>query len=103
MEQEYNYKQIMAAGEEVARVMQSPVFQYAYNAVINELTGELFNTEPGHTRTLEEIRRRGNSLAYVMGRFKSHWDMAEAEYAAQNQNKPQPNAPDEYQGYGINQ
>ena len=54
-----NYQQIMASGHEVARVMQSPVFQMAYAETLNDMTREVFDTPPGHTKTLEEIRRKG--------------------------------------------
>lgn len=95
MENETSYQQIMNAGEEVARVLQSAVFQQAYADTLNEMTREMFDTQPGHTKTLEEIARKGRALSQVMGRFQFYLQQAQAHM------KPKQNTdgPDEYQGF----
>ena len=96
-EESFDYGEVISRGEEAARLLQSPVFNLAYQSVVNELTGRFFKTEAGHTNTLQEIRREGNALAKVAGML-AHWvQQAEAEIA---RNKPQNT--EEYRGFGVN-
>ena len=66
-ESNYSYEEILEVGREAQNVLQNPVFGMAYAAVLEDLQKRFFETEPGHTRSLEELRREGNSLAKVIG------------------------------------
>ena len=102
MEAEHvSYEEILRIGEESARSLQSPVLNRAYQLTVEEITRKMFACEPGHTKTLEELRRQGNSLAAVFGRLQ-HWvGAAEAELQKQRNATADPNQPNEYQGYGL--
>lgn len=63
----YSYEQILEVGREAQAILQNPVFGMAYAAVLEDLQKRFFETEPGHTRSLEELRREGNALAKVIG------------------------------------
>lgn len=69
-EDNYQYQDVIRIGQEAAHLMQHPVFNMAYQAVLEDLQARFFNTEPGHTRTLEEIRREGNALAKVVSQLQ---------------------------------
>jgi len=62
----YSYDEVIRVGQEAANLLQNPVFGMAYAAVLDDLQKRFFETEAGHTRTLEEIRREGNALAKVV-------------------------------------
>ena len=63
----YSYDEILEVGREAQNILQNPVFGMAYAAVLEDLQKRFFETEPGHTRSLEELRREGNALAKVIG------------------------------------
>jgi hypothetical protein len=52
--------------------------------VLEDLQKRFFETEPGHTRSLEELRREGNSLAKVIGNLNKAVLQAQQIVAAQN-------------------
>lgn len=64
-ENNYSFEQVVSIGQEAQALLQNPVFGMAYATVLEDLQKRFFETEPGHTRTLEEIRREGNALAKV--------------------------------------
>lgn len=64
-ETNYSFEQIVSIGQDAQSLLQNPVFGMAYATVLEDLQKRFFETEPGHTRTLEEIRREGNALAKV--------------------------------------
>ena len=64
-ETNYSFEQIVSIGQDAQSLSQNPVFGMAYATVLEDLQKRFFETEPGHTRTLEEIRREGNALAKV--------------------------------------
>jgi len=99
MEQSFDYQEIMSMGEDAARTLNSPVLMLAYKMTVEAITAEIFKCEPGHVKTLEELRRQGNSLAAVFGRLQSFVHMAESEAAKMQ--APNPDAPDEYQGFNL--
>ena len=66
-EYNYTYEEILQVGNEAQVLLQNPVFGMAYAAVLEDLQKRFFETEPGHTRSLEELRREGNALAKVIG------------------------------------
>lgn len=66
-EANYQYEEILEVGREAQALLQNPVFGLAYAAVLEDLQKRFFETEPGHTRSLEELRREGNALAKVIG------------------------------------
>lgn len=61
----YQYDELVEIGQHAAALLNSPVYQMAYQAVLEDLQRRFFATEPGHTRSLEELRREGNALAKV--------------------------------------
>lgn len=63
----YSYEEVIQVGQEAQAILQNPVFGMAYAAVLEDLQKRFFETEPGHTRSLEELRREGNALAKVIG------------------------------------
>lgn len=63
----YSYAEVIQVGQEAQAILQNPVFGMAYAAVLEDLQKRFFETEPGHTRSLEELRREGNALAKVIG------------------------------------
>ena len=63
----YSYEDVVQVGQEAQAILQNPVFGMAYAAVLEDLQKRFFETEPGHTRSLEELRREGNALAKVIG------------------------------------
>ena len=63
----YSYEEVIQVGQEAQNILQNPVFGMAYAAVLEDLQKRFFETEPGHTRSLEELRREGNALAKVIG------------------------------------
>lgn len=79
----FNYEQIIEVGREAQALLGNPVFGMAYSAVLEDLQRRLFDTEPGHTRTLEEIRREGNALAKVVSRLNQAVTQAQTILAAQ--------------------
>ena len=94
---ETEYQKIIAAGEEVARLMQSPVFQRAYGEAVQSYTDDIISTAPAHVKEREGLVLEARALARVMSRFKHYWLQAEALVA---QNTPQAaNNIDEMQGY----
>jgi len=99
--EQFNYEDIMRIGEEAARSLNSPVLSMAYKMEVEDITRKMFGCEPGHTKTMEELRRQGNSLAAVFGRLQ-HWvRAAEVEIQKKHNAQPDHNQPDEYQGYGL--
>lgn len=85
-EQNYDYEQIVNIGQEAQRLLQNQAFGVAYQEYLNDLQGRFFNTEPGHTRTLEELRREGNALAKVVGSLSKYVGRAQVAIAQAQQN-----------------
>lgn len=81
----YSYEDIVSIGQEANALLQNPVFGMAYQGVLEDLQARFFNTEPGHTRTLEELRREGNALAKVVGDLNRKVTMAQQVLNAQAQ------------------
>ena len=98
-EDNYDYQETIRRGEAAAQALQSPVLGLAYRMTVDELTNSIFRAEPGHTKTLEELRRQGNALAAVFG--KLHQWVAVAESEMVKHQKPDPTAPNEYQGFNL--
>ena len=85
-EENLEYQQIMAAGEECARLLNSPVFLLAYKEECDDLFRRFCNTEADHTNTMREVRREANSLARVINRLQSRVKRAEVAFTeAQNE------------------
>ena len=80
----YSYEDVIQVGQEAQNILQNPVFGMAYQAVLEDLQKRFFETEPGHTRSLEELRREGNSLAKVIGNLNKAVLQAQQIVAAQN-------------------
>ena len=81
----YSYDEILEVGREAQNVLQNPVFGLAYAAVLEDLQKRFFETEPGHTRSLEELRREGNSLAKVIGNLNKAVLQAQQVLATQSE------------------
>lgn len=81
----YSYEEVIQVGQEAQAILQNPVFGMAYAAVLEDLQKRFFETEPGHTRSLEELRREGNSLAKVIGNLNKAVLQAQQVVAAQSQ------------------
>ncbi len=79
----YSYEEVIQVGQEAQAILQNPVFGMAYAAVLEDLQKRFFETEPGHTRSLEELRREGNSLAKVIGNLNKAVLQAQQVVAAQ--------------------
>ena len=79
----YSYEEVIRVGQEAQAILQNPVFGMAYAAVLEDLQKRFFETEPGHTRSLEELRREGNSLAKVIGNLNKAVLQAQQVVAAQ--------------------
>lgn len=84
-ETNYSFEQIVSIGQDAQSLLQNPVFGMAYAAVLEDLQKRFFETEPGHTRTLEEIRREGNALAKVTQALSKAVTKAESVLAQQAQ------------------
>jgi hypothetical protein len=84
-ESNYSLEQIVSVGQEAQSLLQNPVFGMAYGAVLEDLQKRFFETEPGHTRTLEELRREGNALAKVVTLLNRYVTQAETMLAQQSQ------------------
>jgi hypothetical protein len=80
----YSYEDVIQVGQEAQNILQNPIFGMAYSAVLEDLQKRFFETEPGHTRSLEELRREGNSLAKVIGNLNKAVLQAQQIVAAQN-------------------
>jgi len=80
----YSYEEVIQVGQEAQNILQNPIFGMAYSAVLEDLQKRFFETEPGHTRSLEELRREGNSLAKVIGNLNKAVLQAQQIVAAQN-------------------
>jgi len=100
MEEDYSYRQLLEIGQAAGNLLQAPVFTLAYNRTLEHLTANIWNTEPGHTRSLEEIRRQGNALAQVTGLLTQFVKEAEVAVQQKGQQKP-PGTPDEYAGFNM--
>jgi hypothetical protein len=83
-EANYSYEDVIQVGQEAQNILQNPIFGMAYSAVLEDLQKRFFETEPGHTRSLEELRREGNSLAKVIGNLNKAVLQAQQIVAAQN-------------------
>ena len=81
----YSYDEILEVGREAQALLQNPIFGMAYAAVLEDLQKRFFETEPGHTRSLEELRREGNALAKVIGNLNRAVLTAQQVVAAQAQ------------------
>ena len=81
----YSYEEILEVGREAQAVLQNPVFGLAYASVLEDLQKRFFETEPGHTRSLEELRREGNALAKVIGNLNRAVLQAQQVLAAQSE------------------
>jgi len=81
----YSYEEVIQVGQEAQAILQNPVFGMAYAAVLEDLQKRFFETEPGHTRSLAELRREGNSLAKVIGNLNKAVLQAQQVVAAQSQ------------------
>lgn len=79
----YSYEEVVQVGQEAQAILQNPVFGMAYAAVLEDLQKRFFETEPGHTRSLEELRREGNALAKVIGNLNRAVLTAQQIIAAQ--------------------
>ena len=79
----YSYEDVVQVGQEAQAILQNPVFGMAYAAVLEDLQKRFFETEPGHTRSLEELRREGNALAKVIGNLNRAVLTAQQIIAAQ--------------------
>ena len=79
----YSYEEVIQVGQEAQAILQNPVFGMAYAAVLEDLQKRFFETEPGHTRSLDELRREGNSLAKVIGNLNKAVLQAQQVVAAQ--------------------
>lgn len=88
----YNFQETIRIGTEAANLLRSPVFNNAYRAVMDDITVKLFNCEPGHTKTMEELRREGNALVAVTKKLQLAAAQAEQEYMrqAEQQARPEP-------------
>ena len=86
----FEYHEIVQIGQDAARTLKSPAFNMAYEAVLKELQTRIFNTEPGHTKTLEEIRRQGNSLAMIIKKLQVAVAQAEGVIQQQHQQSEAP-------------
>lgn len=84
-ETNYSFEQIVSIGQDAQSLLQNPVFGMAYATVLEDLQKRFFETEPGHTRTLEEIRREGNALAKVTQALSKAVTKAESVLAQQAQ------------------
>lgn len=80
----YSYEDVIQVGQEAQNILQNPIFGMAYQAVLEDLQKRFFETEPGHTRSLEELRREGNSLAKVINNLNKAVLQAQQIVAAQN-------------------
>jgi len=83
-ERNYNVQEVVAIGQDAHRVLNSPAFMLAYQNVNEDLMKRFFECEPGHTRTLEEIRREGNALAKVIQQLSRQVKIAETEIERAN-------------------
>lgn len=81
----YSYDEILEVGREAQNILQNPVFGLAYASVLEDLQKRFFETEPGHTRSLEELRREGNALAKVIGNLNRAVLQAQQVIAAQSE------------------
>lgn len=81
----FSYDEILEVGREAQALLQNPIFGMAYAAVLEDLQKRFFETEPGHTRSLEELRREGNALAKVIGNLNRAVLQAQQVVAAQAQ------------------
>jgi hypothetical protein len=81
----FSYDEILEVGREAQALLQNPIFGMAYAAVLEDLQKRFFETEPGHTRSLEELRREGNALAKVIGNLNRAVLQAQQVIAAQAQ------------------
>ena len=81
----FSYDEILEVGREAQALLQNPIFGMAYAAVLEDLQKRFFETEPGHTRSLEELRREGNALAKVIGNLNRAVLTAQQVVAAQAQ------------------
>lgn len=82
-EQNFSYSETLQIGQEASALLSSAVFGKAYAAVLEDLQKAFFNTEPGHTRTLEELRREGNALAKVVGKLTAAVTVAQQQLQTQ--------------------
>lgn len=76
-EHNYEYDELVQIGQQANQLLRSQVFSMAYGAVLEDLQRQFFNTPPGHTKTLEEIRREGNALAKVVSKLNESVTVAE--------------------------
>ncbi len=81
----FTYPEMVQIGQESAALLNSQVWLMAYMAVLEDLQERFFNAEPGHTRTLEEIRREGNALGRVVTNLSRAISQANQIVAAQQQ------------------
>lgn len=81
----YSYDEILEVGREAQNILQNPIFGMAYASVLEDLQKRFFETEPGHTRSLEELRREGNALAKVIGNLNRAVLQAQQVVAAQSE------------------
>jgi hypothetical protein len=97
--QEHNYtlQEVIAIGEDAARTLESQSFRLAYAQVLNNIQDRFYKTEPGHSRTLEELRREGNALAKVTQMLQRYTMEARSELQKQSQ---QQQAAAERAGFG---
>lgn len=70
LDHNYSAQEIVEIGRQAQAVLGSQVFGLAYQSVLDDLQRRFFDAEPGHTRTLEEIRREGNALARVVSNLQ---------------------------------
>ena len=81
----YSYDEILEVGREAQNILQNPIFGMAYASVLEDLQKRFFETEPGHARSLEELRREGNALAKVIGNLNRAVLQAQQVIAAQSE------------------
>ena len=96
-----NYQQILSRGEAAAATLQSPVFQYAYQQTLADLTKQVWDVPKGHTKSLESLQGMGQALAMVTSLLNGYAATATAEMAKQQAQQKPAGTPDEYQGFGI--
>lgn len=62
-DQRFTLEQLVRAGQDASAALQNPILNHALMQINERLMAEFYNTPPGHSKTLEEIRRRGNAMA----------------------------------------
>jgi hypothetical protein len=97
-------QEMMRAGEEAARLLNSPVFNLAYRAQMEDTINQWLTSEPKETNKRDSLYHQAQAQVAMATRMQSFVEQAEMLRAEQDTKQSEEHKRNEYldtQGFGI--